>query len=148
MSRRARRVPAGGALRRFLLLVVVVALLAGAWAWQRQRGFADGALDGVEAGSSLVVARGDSLDAVLRKLRDAGVDTGERLQWQLLARELDAAGRLQVGEYALNAGTTPRALIRPLLGLSPTMLFKPAGTRPEPAVSVPRAKSTCPVATT
>jgi len=111
MSRRARRVPAGGALRRFLLLVVVVALLAGAWAWQRQRGFADGVLDGIEAGSSLVVARGDSLDAVLRKLREAGVDTGERLQWQLLARELDAAGRLQVGEYALDAGTTPRALL-------------------------------------
>ena len=111
MSRRARRVPAGGALRRFLLLVVVVALLAVAWAWQRQRGFADGPLDGIEAGSSLVVARGDSLDAVLRKLREAGVETGERLQWQLLARELDAAGRLQVGEYALDAGTTPRALL-------------------------------------
>lgn len=111
MSRRARRVPAGGALRRVLLLVVVVALLAGAWAWQRQRGFADAPLAGIEAGSSLVVARGDSLDAVLRKLREAGIDTGGRLQWQLLARELDAAGRLQVGEYALEAGTTPRALL-------------------------------------
>ncbi len=45
------------------------------------------------------------------------------------------------------AGTTPCALIRPLEGLRPTMLFRPAGTRPEPAVSVPSAKSTCPVAT-
>ena len=40
------------------------------------------------------------------------------------------------------AGTTPRALINPLVGLRPTMLFSPAGTRPEPAVSVPSAKST------
>ncbi len=46
------------------------------------------------------------------------------------------------------AGTTPRALINPLEGLSPTMLLSPAGTRPEPAVSVPSAKSTWPVATT
>jgi hypothetical protein len=46
------------------------------------------------------------------------------------------------------AGTTPAVLIRPRLGFSPTMLFRPAGTRPEPAVSVPSAKSTCPVATT
>ena len=45
------------------------------------------------------------------------------------------------------AGKTPYALIRPLLGLIPTMLFSPAGTLPEPAVSVPNAKSTAPVAT-
>ena len=45
------------------------------------------------------------------------------------------------------AGTTPRALIRPRDGFRPTMLFRPAGTRPEPAVSVPSEKSTCPVAT-
>ncbi len=46
------------------------------------------------------------------------------------------------------AGTTPRALISPRDGLMPTMLLSPAGTRPEPAVSVPSAKSTWPVATT
>ena len=45
------------------------------------------------------------------------------------------------------AGTTPQALIRPLEGLRPTMLFRPAGTRPKPAVSVPSEKSTSPAAT-
>ena len=45
------------------------------------------------------------------------------------------------------AGTTPRALTRPRLGFNPTMLFSPAGTRPEPAVSVPREKLTAPRAT-
>ena len=45
------------------------------------------------------------------------------------------------------AGNTPCAEIRPLLGFRPTMLLSPAGTRPEPAVSVPSAKSTAPVAT-
>src|SRR3546814_4150928 len=47
-----------------------------------------------------------------------------------------------------HAGTTPRVLSQPLVGLSPTMLLKPAGTRPEPAVSVPSAKAASPRATT
>ena len=45
------------------------------------------------------------------------------------------------------AGTTPRALDRPCVGFSPTMLLNAAGTRPEPAVSVPSAKATSPGAT-
>src|SRR3954469_10258917 len=43
-----------------------------------------------------------------------------------------------------HAGTTPVVLRSPRLGLTPTMLFNPAGTRPDPAVSVPRAKLTRP----
>src|SRR4051812_42702528 len=46
-----------------------------------------------------------------------------------------------------HAGTTPLVLSRPHVGLSPTMLLNAAGTRPEPAVSVPSAKLTSPVAT-
>ena len=45
------------------------------------------------------------------------------------------------------AGTTPVVLSRPRVGLRPTMLLKAAGTRPEPAVSVPSAKLTRPAAT-
>gem|GEM_PF-6250637 len=48
----------------------------------------------------------------------------------------------------LHAGTRPVVLTQPLVGLSPTMLLKAAGTRPEPAVSVPSAKGTSPRATT
>ena len=44
------------------------------------------------------------------------------------------------------AGTTPKVETRPRLGLSPTILLKPAGTRPEPAVSVPSASGTRPAA--
>ena len=46
-----------------------------------------------------------------------------------------------------HAGTTPCMLIKPRVGLSPTTLQYPAGTRPEPAVSVPSAKLTWPKAT-
>ena len=45
------------------------------------------------------------------------------------------------------AGTTPWVETRPRLGFKPTILFKPAGTRPEPAVSVPSASGTMPLAT-
>jgi hypothetical protein len=45
------------------------------------------------------------------------------------------------------AGTTPRVLTRPKLGFRPTKLLNAAGTRPEPAVSVPREQLASPVAT-
>ena len=45
------------------------------------------------------------------------------------------------------AGTTPVADNKPRLGLSPTILFSAAGTRPEPAVSVPSENATRPRAT-
>src|SRR4051794_14421378 len=45
------------------------------------------------------------------------------------------------------AGTTPAVDTSPSEGLRPTMLLRPAGTRPEPAVSVPSASGTSPAAT-
>jgi hypothetical protein len=44
-------------------------------------------------------------------------------------------------------GTTPLLLRTPRVGFSPTSPFNAAGTRPEPAVSVPRANGTWPRAT-
>ena len=112
MSRRgARRAKSGGFFRRAFLLLLVAALVAGGWYWQRYRSFADAPLAGLEAGDSLVVERGDSLASVLRKLDADGIGTGDRLQWQVLARELGAAGKLQVGEYALQADASPRSLL-------------------------------------
>src|SRR5689334_5332675 len=46
------------------------------------------------------------------------------------------------------AGTTPLVLNQPRVGFRPTMLLNAAGTRPEPAVSVPSEKGTSPRATT
>lgn len=93
----------------FVFLVVLA--VAGYFAYQRYAGFADAPLAGVSRGESIVVAQGDSLARVVAKLRDAGVETGNSAQWQLLARQLGAAGRIQVGEYALEPGTTPRDLL-------------------------------------
>ena len=45
------------------------------------------------------------------------------------------------------AGTIPLVLTSPRLGFTPTVPVRPAGTRPDPAVSVPRANVTSPAAT-
>jgi UPF0755 protein len=98
-------------------LFVITALLAGAlafWAFDRYHAFADVAVDGVGQGTSLVIEPGDSFNTVLRKLRAAGVDSGQDLEWRLLARQMGAAGRIQVGEYALAPGVTPRRILADL----------------------------------
>src|SRR5258708_647012 len=46
-----------------------------------------------------------------------------------------------------HAGTTPWVLSTPRVGFSPIRLLNIAGTRPEPAVSVPNEKHTSPLAT-
>ena len=46
-----------------------------------------------------------------------------------------------------HAGTRPALEISPRLGFNPTMLLSIAGTRPEPAVSVPSASGTRPAET-
>ncbi|BCT91204.1 aminodeoxychorismate lyase [Lysobacter helvus] len=95
----------------FLLLVLVALVAGGAWLWQRYTGFADTPLAGLETGDTLVVERGDSLATVVAHLRASGVQAGHRLEWQALAGQLGAANKIQVGEYALEPGTTPRALL-------------------------------------
>lgn len=100
--------------RRIGVFFVFSALLAGAGAyalWHRYTGFGDTPVGGIEAGETLLVERGDSFPQVLRKLRALGIEDGENIEWQLLARQVGAAGRLQVGEYALAPGATPRTLL-------------------------------------
>lgn len=94
-----------------LLVALLAALAVAAFGWQRYQAFADTPLAGLQAGDSIVVERGDSLPAVIARLHAAGVSGGERYEWQLLGRQLDAAARLHVGEYALEPGTTPRGLL-------------------------------------
>ena len=93
------------------LVVVLAAVVAGAGAWffYQQTRFADAPI--TPTAESVVIASGDGMNSVLRKLRDAGVDEGQDTQWQLLARQLDAAGKLKVGEYALSGELTPRELL-------------------------------------
>ncbi len=96
-----------------LLLLTLVVLAVGAIgivAYQRFLGFADAAIAGIEPGDSVMVAPGDSLPKVLRKLGELGIETRD-LEWRALAKQMGAAGKIQIGEYALQPGMTPRDLL-------------------------------------
>ena len=100
--------------RGLRLVFVVTALVAGAigfWMVDRYLRFADEPVQGIEAGASLQVESGDNFADVLRKLHAQGMPSVRDPEWQLLSRQTGAAGRLQVGEYALPAGITPRRLL-------------------------------------
>ncbi len=100
-------------------LFVLTALVAGAggyWLVARYLSFADTPIAGIEAGDSVVIVQGDSFVTVLGKLYQAGVPGGQELEWQALSRQLGVAGRLHVGEYALEPGVTPRALLLRMRG--------------------------------
>jgi len=95
-------------------LGVLLAAAVGYWGWRGYITFTNAPL--LTAGTAMetpavLVERGDSFPRVLSKLRQAGVNHGHRLYWRLLARELDVAGRIQVGEYALDPELTPRTLL-------------------------------------
>lgn len=94
----------------FLLLAALVLGGLGVFAYQRYRGFADTPIAGIEAGDTLVVEPGDSLPKVLRRLDAMGIAT-RGFEWRALAKQMGTAGRIQVGEYALEPGMTPRALL-------------------------------------
>ena len=99
---------------RFGWIFVLSALLLGAaayWAFDRYAGFADAPLASAKPDASIVVARGDSFASVLGKLHAVGESPAHDVEWRLLARQLGTAGHLQVGEYALGPGTTPRDLL-------------------------------------
>src|SRR4249919_3265732 len=60
----------------------------------------------------VIVEPGDGFNAVLAKLRRAGVSEGSDLQWRVLGKLSGAAGRIQVGEYEIAANATPAGLLR------------------------------------
>lgn len=95
-----------------LCLLLLTAAALGTWGWSHYQRFADAPLAAATTADSVRIERGDGFATALRRLRAAGVDAGHDLEWRLLARQMDAAGRLKVGEYALAPELTPRQLLQ------------------------------------
>ena len=96
---------------KFLRAVAVVMLIAaGILAWHEYSQFADTPLP-LPTPTTIDVPMGTQLPGILRELEHQGVRTGQQLYWRLLARQMGVAGKLHAGEYALDAGITPRALL-------------------------------------
>lgn len=112
MSSRPKRSFGRFVLRLFFAASALVVGAAGYWLVARYLPFADAPIAGIERGDAVMIERGDSFAAVLGKLHRAGVPDEHDLEWQVLARQLGVAGRLHVGEYALDPGITPRRLLR------------------------------------
>lgn len=93
------------------LLLLAAAALAG-WGWLHFQRFADAPAASGQAEARVRIERGDGFATVLRQLRAAGIDAGHDVEWRLLARQMDAAGRLKVGEYSLEPGLTPRDVLQ------------------------------------
>jgi len=95
--------------RAIFVIVLIVAVAAGISAWRDYSAFAQTPL--VQTAVTLDVPIGTQLPGILRELEQQGVRTGPSLYWRLLARQMGVAGKLHAGEYALDGGVTPRALL-------------------------------------
>src|SRR5262249_36033775 len=73
--------------------------------------------------------------------------SGPAITWSAVQASSTVSAKTDTQSRVRQAGTTPAVETAPRLGFKPTILFNPAGTRPEPAVSVPSAIGTIPAAT-
>ena len=95
-----------------LALAALVAAGAAGYAYVQLRQFADTPIAGLVQPTQIDVPMGAHLPAIVNLLDERGLHPGAALYWRLLVRQLDVAGKLHAGEYALDAGMTPRGLLK------------------------------------
>ncbi|MBB6186814.1 endolytic transglycosylase MltG [Rhodanobacter sp. MP7CTX1] len=101
----------GRAVLRVLLAIVLVAAGALLYGWYDFSRFSRTPLHVTTQGDSIDIARGTGLRNIVGELRQRGLTSADPLYWWLLAEQMRVAGKLHAGEYALEAGITPRQLL-------------------------------------
>lgn len=96
--------------RALLLVVIVATVVTAAWLWRDYRGFVLNPLSLPPGGIEYTVARGATLRDIAAELAGRGI-IREALHLRLLGRARGDAHRIKAGEYALNQGLTPAALL-------------------------------------
>lgn len=94
-----------------LAAVALGAVATAAWVWRDYRAFADAPLRIGPAEPAFDLARGTAFNRIVQDLTARGLADAPPAYWRLLAAEMDVAGRLKAGEYALEPGLTPRRLL-------------------------------------
>ncbi len=89
-------------------LAIGGALLYG---WNDFNRFSNAPLQVATQGDSIDIGRGTSFRNIVGELNQRKLSMANPLYWRLLAEQMRVAGRLHAGEYALEAGITPRQLL-------------------------------------
>lgn len=103
-----------GRIRKTLALLMMAAVVAVGLLWQHYQAFADKSLVMSSQERILSVEPGDGFHNVLKKLRLLGVNQGNDLEWKALAQQMKVASHLQVGDYAITSGLSPRSILQRL----------------------------------
>ncbi|MBK6728537.1 MAG: endolytic transglycosylase MltG [Xanthomonadales bacterium] len=99
-------------IQRLLLLLLVIALGAGAYLYRDYRLFSDRALRMQAHEVVLDVHLGTSFRSIVRKIKAATGNDAPWWYWRALAHEMGVLDGLHAGEYALTQNMTPRRLLR------------------------------------
>ena len=99
---------------QLLVLLLLLAALAAVIMWVQYQQFRDSALAIPEQELLYTVSPGSSLNQLAYDLSSRNIIEHPRF-FILLGRDMDAARRLQAGEYILQQGLTPRTLLQQLV---------------------------------
>jgi UPF0755 protein len=91
-----------------VLLAIAGTLLYG---WNDFNRFSNAPLQVAAQGDSIDIGRGTSFRNIVGELNQRKLSMANPLYWRLLAEQMRVAGKLHAGEYALEAGITPRQLL-------------------------------------
>ena len=94
---------------RYTFALLLLSVVAAAYVWNQYRSFVDTPLLIPEQGFNLQVARGASVRAVIGELQQKGMTRAD-WRWRILTRLQPST--IKAGEYALNAGLKPPALLK------------------------------------
>ncbi|MEM6405481.1 MAG: endolytic transglycosylase MltG [Pseudomonadota bacterium] len=97
-----------------LLVLLLLSSLVLVWVWRDAERFLQTPLKLPDAGMQLEVAPGTAFRTLARRLVEQGVLENE-YYWYVYARQRQMAHRIQAGEYAIAAGTTPGQLLNLLV---------------------------------
>jgi UPF0755 protein len=110
----ARKKVTMGRIKKTLALLFIAAIVTAGLLWQHYQAFADKSLVLSTEERILSVESGDGFHDVLKKLRELGVYQGNDLEWKALAKQMKVASHLQVGDYAITSGLSPRSILQRL----------------------------------